>query len=178
MNIRRAGALEADALTRIAKASKNYRNSLEILDTELKKPRIITPEYIFWNEVFAAETKTEVAAFYALAAKGGKIQLEHFLIKPEYDIFETSRKLMNHLLEQAIKLNAESIEIVSEQNTLEFFQKLGAACFDNEVVQFKDGRRILHRLQIRLSGDRRAQNKIFVGKAADYCVNLSVTDSR
>jgi hypothetical protein len=161
MNIRRAGALEADTLTRIAQASKNYRNSFEILDKELKKPCTISPHYIFWNEVFAAEIKTEIVGFYALAAQNGKVQLEHFWIKPVYDNFEKCRRLMNHAVTQAIKLKGESIEIVSEQNTLEFFQKLGAAGLDKEIERFRDGQRILHRLRIGLSGDRRAPDKIF-----------------
>lgn len=149
INIRRVGALEAQELTRVALASKNYWKYPESWIAAWREDLTITPEFVFWNDVFAATIDDEIAGFYALVSEKGKFQLEHFWIEPEFIGSGIGRRLLYHAVERAGCLNAESIEIVSDPHAEDFYKKAGAKRVGEEISEIAGERRILPRLEIK-----------------------------
>lgn len=148
MQIRRVGALEADELTRIAFASKRHWKYPESWLAAWEKDLTITPDFVFWNDVFAATVSDEIIGFYALVSEYGKFRLEHLWIKPEFIGGGAGRKLLRHAVNRAIESYAESIEIVSDPNAEEFYEKMGAKRIGEEITEIEGELRILPRLRI------------------------------
>ena len=109
IKIRRAGALEADVLTSIAKASSQNRCGLEHRCGESKGPLNISPEFIFWNDVFLAEIGAEVAGFYALSVENNIAGLVHLCVKPKFSGLGIGQKLITHAVEHSGRSNVEPI---------------------------------------------------------------------
>jgi RimJ/RimL family protein N-acetyltransferase len=152
MNIRRAGALEAEQLTRVALASKNYWKYPDSWIAEWRESLTITPDFVFWNDVFAATIGEKIIGFYALVAEKGKFRLEHFWIEPEFIGKGIGRCLLRHAVRRAIELDAKTIEIVSDPNAEKFYKKAGATRIGEEITEIKGERRILPRLEIKTKG--------------------------
>jgi ribosomal protein S18 acetylase RimI-like enzyme len=153
MQIRRARALEADELTRIARASKSYWKYPESWLAAWENDLTVTPDFVFWNEVFAATAGDEIIGFYALVSEDGQFRLEHLWIKPEFIGGGIGRELLRHAVNLAITLNAEAIEIVSDPHAAEFYEKMGARRVGEEITEIDGRPRILPRLRIATKPD-------------------------
>lgn len=149
MNIRRAGALEAEELTRVALASTSYWKYPESWISAWRESLTITPDFVFWNDVFAAMIDDKIVGFYALVSEKGKIRLEHLWIEPKFIGNGVGGSLLRHAIKRACSLNAESIEIVSDPNAEEFYKKAGARRVSEEITEIEGEQRILPRLEIK-----------------------------
>jgi ribosomal protein S18 acetylase RimI-like enzyme len=149
INIRRAGASDAEQLTRLARASKKHWKYPASWLAARREDLVITPDFVFWNDVFAATIDGVIVGFYALVSEKGRSRLEHLWIEPEFTGQEIGRRLLRHAVWRAFESNAESIEIVSDPHAEEFYKKAGATRIGEEVAEIECERRILPRLEIK-----------------------------
>lgn len=148
MELRRAKALEAEELTRIAQESKRFWKYPEQWISLWKEALTVTPDFVFWNDVFIATNEDESLGFYALVNNKERLILEHLWVKPKYIGKGIGRKLLRHAVNRAIALNATSIEIVSDPNAEDFYKKMGAKRIGEEITFMEGMERVLPRLQI------------------------------
>lgn len=76
--------------------------------------------------------------------------LEHLWVSPELIGTGVGRKLFAHAVDEAIYLNAKSIDIESDPNAEEFYKRMGAKRIGENVTQVEETKRILPRLRVDL----------------------------
>lgn len=148
MEIRRVHPLEAEQLTSIAQESKRYWKYPEESLAAWADALTITPDFIFWNEVFAAVDADAMLGFYALSSKRRKFNLEHLWIRPAHIGEGVGSRLLKHAVDFAVESRAEIIEIVSDPNAEDFYRKMGARRVGEEITRIEGVKRVLPRLRI------------------------------
>ena len=148
LTIRRAEPEEAACLTEIAFAAKRHWGYPESWIEVWRADLTITSEFIERHDVYAAIENDTVAGFYALVTSEGKTELDHLWVLPELIVKGIGRQLIEHALDQAAKIGAQRIEIVSDPNAEGFYLKAGAKKTGEVISEIEGQKRKLPRLAI------------------------------
>jgi GNAT superfamily N-acetyltransferase len=144
----------ADALTRIAFASKRYWGYPERWISHWSASLTITPEFVRDNEVYAAFVDGEPFGFYALSGTGHELELEHLWVSPAWIGSGAGRLLFDHAMDRAALLEAKRVEIEADPNAEGFYLRMGARRTGENVYQIEGHRRVLPLLKMELSRER------------------------
>ncbi len=93
----------------------------------------------------AVEGKLPVG-FYALTGSGSRLVLEHLWVSPRCLGAGVGRKLFQHAVKTATKLNASVIEIESDPNAEGFYVRMGARRVGETLWEIEGQVRFLPRL--------------------------------
>jgi GNAT superfamily N-acetyltransferase len=154
IEIRRTSAGDADALTRVAFASKRYWGYPERWISHWNETLTITPEFIRDNEVYAAVSGGEPIGFYALMGTGRELELEHLWLSPAWIGFGAGRLLFEHAMDRAASRGASLVEIEADPNAEGFYLKMGARLVRENVYDMEGQKRVLPHLEVELSRER------------------------
>lgn len=149
--IQRAAPEQHERLTKIAFAAKKHWGYPERWMDIWKNALTILPQFIADNEVYAATVESEVAGFYGLIVSGGKVQLEHMWIDPEYIGRGVGKQLFDHAIRVAVNLGADSIEIESDPNAEGFYKHMGARQVGESISELEGQLRVLPLLVVDLA---------------------------
>jgi N-acetylglutamate synthase-like GNAT family acetyltransferase len=98
-----------------------------------------------------AEEADEIRGFYALCVNGGRAELEHMWVRPQYIGTGIGKELFLDAMDKATALNVREVEIVADPNAAGFYEKMGAERV-GEADSSVDGQvRKLPRLKIDVS---------------------------
>ncbi|MDB6053240.1 MAG: GCN5-related N-acetyltransferase [Verrucomicrobiales bacterium] len=126
MNIVRAKATDADALTKIAWASKQFWNYPERWMKKWREELTLTGVWIEANTVYIGFISNKPIGFYALSITQNQCQLFHFWITPAHIGQGLGRTLFRHAVEQTKSLGYSEFWIESDPNAERFYLKMGA----------------------------------------------------
>jgi len=150
VEVRRATAGDAWALTRIAFAAKRYWAYPECWIELWGESLTITPEFVRDNEVYAAVSGGEPFAFYALTGTGRKLELEHLWVSPVWIGSGKGRLLFAHAMDGAASRGAGTVEIEADPNAEGFYLRMGARRVGENVYEIEGQRRVLPLMQLDL----------------------------
>ena len=127
MEIRRARASEASALSALALAAKqHWRYAAE--DIERWQPLLtVTEDDLTSRPAFVAEVERGAVGFYLLAPKGATWELEHLWVSPQFMRRGIGRALLAHATRTARAGGASAILIDADPNAEAFYLACGAA---------------------------------------------------
>lgn len=150
VNIRRADAEDAEALTRIALAAKRqwgYRDDW----IELWTPALtITPELIGSMEFWLASEDEKAIGFCALRVTGGKATLEHLWVQPGHLGSGVGRQLFAQAVARARASGCGTLEVESDPNARGFYERMGARQVRESRTEVGGAERFLPVLELRL----------------------------
>ena len=148
----RASPGDADALTRIAFASKQYWGYPERWISRWSETLTITPEFVRGNGVYAAVAGDEPIGFYALSGAGYELELEHLWVMPAWIGSGVGRLLFEHAMDRATSRGAKHVEIEADPNAEGFYLRMGARRTGENVYEIEGQRRALPRMVVELAG--------------------------
>jgi GNAT superfamily N-acetyltransferase len=143
MEILRATPGDAEALTWISFAAKQYWGYPEQWMERWRESLTITPDFIRRNDVYAATLDKEIVGFYALAGQGRKMELEHLWVSPRHIGTGVGRALFDHAVRRAGSLGAEVLGIEADPNAEGFYRRMGARRVGEISYPIDDQRRVL-----------------------------------
>jgi GNAT superfamily N-acetyltransferase len=126
MEIHRAKPGDAATLTEIAFAAKRHWGYPEVWIQSWGEALTIKPELIARNETYVACLNGQTVGFYALVNRNDRASLEHLWVLPSAMGQGIGRALFNHAVERAKVLGVEAIEIESDPNAENFYERMGA----------------------------------------------------
>jgi GNAT superfamily N-acetyltransferase len=126
VNIRRAAAADAPALTRIAHAAKRHWGYGDYLIALWTADLTVTPVVIEADPVYCAVIGSDVVGFYALSREGAAFELEHMWVDPPSMRTGIGARLFRHALETAHALGGRTLTIASDPNAEGFYRRMGA----------------------------------------------------
>lgn len=151
LRIRRAKPHEAGVLTEIAHAAKRYWGYPENWIQHWKADLTITPEFIANNEVYVAMAGEEILGCCAIVLSGSLAELEHMWIKPEHIGTGIGRALFMQAKERAANLKVPALEILSDPNAEEFYERMGATRVGEVRSEIEGQPRSLPRMTVDLT---------------------------
>ena len=150
LTLQRAKSEHAEALTRIAIASKRHWGYPERW-IEIWTPQLtISPEYILANETWLAAINEEPAAFYALKAEDDVWWLDHLWVLPEAMGQGLGAFLFRHALMRCRLWHVSMLRIESDPNAVGFYEKMGAHKVGVQRGAVDDQLRVLPLMEILL----------------------------
>lgn len=152
IEIGRASPGDADALTRIAFASKRYWGYPERWISRWSAALTITPEFVRDNGVYAAVAGGEPIGFYALSGTGHEVELEHLWVSTAWIGSGVGRLLFEHAMDSATSRGARHVEIEADPNAEGFYLRMGARRVGENVYEIEGQRRALPRMVVELAG--------------------------
>jgi GNAT superfamily N-acetyltransferase len=135
MEIVRAKATDAEALTEIAVAAKRHWGYPEKWIESWSDLLRIRPEFIAAHETYIATIDARWVGFYALCAAKESIRLEHMWILPEFLRLGIGGALFVHAVARARALGFDRLMIESDPNAEGFYQRMGARRVSLSTVQ-------------------------------------------
>ena len=127
MQIRRARASEASALSALALAAKqHWRYAPEDIE-RWRHLLTVTEDDLASRPAFVAETERGAVGFYLLARKGATWELEHLWVSPQFMRRGIGRALLAHATRTARAGGATAILIDADPNAEAFYLACGAA---------------------------------------------------
>ncbi|MFQ5962592.1 MAG: GNAT family N-acetyltransferase [Candidatus Methylomirabilales bacterium] len=126
MEIRPAHSTDAEALTRLAHASKRYWQYPEVYIRLWKDALTVTPEFVEHHDVYCAVQGTEMLGFYALSGEGPIRELEHLWVAPEHIGRGIGTRLLDHALDTMRPEGGRALRIASDPNAEGFYRRRGA----------------------------------------------------
>ena len=126
MNIRRASAEEAGALTSIAHEAKRHWGYPEHWIKHWENDLTISPDFISANQVYVAESEGNLVGFYALTMRERKAELDHMWVAPTHIGTGVGKELFLHAMQRAASENVSEVEILADPNAEGFYRKMGA----------------------------------------------------
>lgn len=151
VDIRRATAGDAGALTRIAFAAKRHWGYPERWIEHWVESLTITPEFVRNNEVYATISDGDPFGFYALTRTGHKLELEHLWVSPVWIGSGIGRLLFEHAMRKAASRGASAVEIEADPNAEGFYLRMGARRVGENVYEIEGRRRVLPLMAVELS---------------------------
>jgi N-acetylglutamate synthase-like GNAT family acetyltransferase len=148
VRIRRAATEDAPALTRIAHEAKQHWGYPEHWLKHWQDDLTITPDFIAGNEVYVAESKTDLVGFYALIIKQEKAELDHLWVLPQHIGTGVGKELFLHAMQHAARERVAEVEILSDPNAEGFYRKMGAHRIGETVSELEGQARLLPLLTI------------------------------
>lgn len=152
INIRRAHADDAAALTEIAHAAKRHWGYPEAWIARWRDALTLTPAYIAGHAVFvAADAEGDRSrGFYSLAMREMDAVLDHLWIAPEWMGRGLGGELLGHAMRTARELGAARLEIDSDPHAEAFYRRMGAVRVGEVRADVDEVQRVLPRMEIRL----------------------------
>ncbi len=126
MQIKAANPEDAARLTEIAFAAKRHWGYPDRWMESWRDVLTVKPEFIASHETFSAVVDGQSVGFYALGQKGGRLDLLHMWVLPDWMGRGLGRSLFCHALERTKALGFRELEIESDPNAEGFYQRLGA----------------------------------------------------
>lgn len=125
--MRRARPEDAPELTRIAHAAKRHWDYPEEWIAAWRADLTVRPDQCATAPVHCACRGGQVLGFYALSVEEGEASLEHMWVDPPHMGAGVGALLFRHAREEAARLGARTLEIVSDPNAEGFYLRMGAA---------------------------------------------------
>ena len=126
LEIRRAGAADAEALTHLAHAAKRHWRYPEEWIALWRRDLTVPPEFIERYPVHCATEAATVVGFYALGFAAADCELEHFWVAPARMGTGVGRRLFAHARDLARGIGAPRLGISADPNAEGFYARLGA----------------------------------------------------
>lgn len=123
--IRTADAKDCNALTRIAKRSKQFWGYPDELLKLWEKDLRITPEQLRSNPTYVILDNEYPAGFCSFAISGNTLEIMHMWVLPEFMGLGLGRKLLSGSLEKYLSSDIVEIIVISDPNATGFYQKFG-----------------------------------------------------
>ena len=124
ITVRPVGPEEADTLSQIAIAAKQYWNYPEHW-MKLWTPLLtFSPAYFEANESWAAQADQVVIAFYTLQDRDGNAWLENIWVLPKYMGQGVGKDLFMHASSRARELGYKTLRLEAEPNAIGFYEKM------------------------------------------------------
>ena len=153
MEIVRAKASDADALTWIALAAKGYWGYPEEWIEQWREDLTVSAGFIRRNEVYVAVFGEKAVAFYALVEEDHAPVLEHLWVSPEWIGSGVGRALFGHAVRKAASLGATVMEIEAEPNAEGFYLRMGARRAGERVSEIDGQERVLPLMVVSVPGE-------------------------
>jgi N-acetylglutamate synthase-like GNAT family acetyltransferase len=150
MQIRRARAEEAEALTAIAHAAKRHWKYPEKWIDQWRADLTITPEFIANNEVFVAIVGGDIVGCCALVVSDSLAELEHMWIDPQQMGNGVGRALFEYTTHRAQDLGLTELELSADPNAEGFYQRMGAKRIGEAQADMDGQTRVLPRMTVNL----------------------------
>ena len=147
MNVIRAAAEHADALTKIAFAAKRHWQYPESWIRRWEEALTITPEYIVQHPTFVAVVDGELVGFCALQFEAGDALLEHLWVLPSSMRRGIGRALFEHAERVARASAAVRLRIVGDPHAEPFYARMGAALCGRTPASMDGHERLLPLLE-------------------------------
>jgi GNAT superfamily N-acetyltransferase len=124
--IRAARPTDADALSRLARASKAYWGHDAAFLDAAAPDLTLSPTFIAAHEVYVLEEDGVAIAFYSLMPKGDATSVEHFFVAPNAIGAGFGAHLFRHLVETARARGVTHLHIESDPDAEGFYLRQGA----------------------------------------------------
>jgi ribosomal protein S18 acetylase RimI-like enzyme len=141
VEIRRARAADAPALTRLAHAAKRYWRYPEELMLQWKDALTVSEDFIDAYPVHCAVDGDEIVGFYAFCGSGETRELEHFWVAPDRVAAGIGTRLFEHALLTLRGTGGRALRIASDPNAEGFYRRMGAKRIGDEP-SVPEGRRL------------------------------------
>jgi ribosomal protein S18 acetylase RimI-like enzyme len=152
MKIQRVKPDQAEALTTIAFAAKRHWGYPESWIQFWAPLLTISPEWIEIYDTYCACMQGRPAGFYALSFEGERARLEHLWVSPEFMLQGVGSRLLCHALARCEQAGTCVLEIESDPNAQEFYEKMGAHKIGEVLSEVKGEPRALPVLEIVIPG--------------------------
>jgi len=139
----RANPEDANALTAIAMAAKRHWGYPENWMMKWQEILTISPECVASNLVFKALHDERLVGFYVLINTKTRLELRHMWVHPDEIGKGVGSKLMYHAIRHAGNAQLPNMEIESDPNAAEFFQKMGARRVGARIYKLDGSQRVL-----------------------------------
>ena len=126
IRIRKGGLADADQLTEIAHAAKQFWGYPADWVKLWQQDLTITVQYINENPVYVAECDRAVAGFVGLDIQGVEAEIDHLWVLPEYMGLGIGRHLVYCVLDHCKSRGVERLSVASDPNAVEFYRRMGA----------------------------------------------------
>lgn len=149
-HIDRAKPEQAEALSRIALASKRHWGYPDRW-IELWKPQLtFNPVYFEENESWVAKTDNTPIAFYTLLERDGSAWLDNLWVLPEYIGQGVGKTLFLHALELSRQRGYKALRLEADPNAAGFYEKMGMKKIGERVSEVEGQQRILPIMELDL----------------------------
>jgi GNAT superfamily N-acetyltransferase len=126
MQIRRARAFEAAALSSLAREAKQRWGYASTDMERWREQLVVNPDDITTNPTFVAEVDDKVVGFYLLVPKSTCWELDHLWVAPRVQRHGIGRALLAHAVDTAHRGGATSIIVDADPNAEPFYIACGA----------------------------------------------------
>jgi N-acetylglutamate synthase-like GNAT family acetyltransferase len=126
MQIRRAAADDADALSDLAHRAKAHWGYPAHWMREWDAQLTIIPGYLELHEVWVSEHDGAIVGMCALEDRGDRWNLEHVWVEPAVHGKGVGRALVTHALSEARSRHVGAVELLSDPFATGFYERLGA----------------------------------------------------
>lgn len=131
---------EAEELTAIAFAAKRHWGYPETWIEFWRSQLTVTAAFITAHETFVAREDNRILGFAALSREVGRLFLEDLWVRPEEMGRGVGRALFRRAQQRARVLGFDTIEIETDPNAAEFYERMGATRVGTNATMI-DGRR-------------------------------------
>jgi ribosomal protein S18 acetylase RimI-like enzyme len=142
LNIRRARAQEAEALTRLAIQSEAYWGYDSAYMQQFQSMYAVTESFINSHPVFVLEKGGLITGFYAFQMGKKETSLEFLYIDPSCIGLGYGKLLWDHAVKTAEGLGIKEFVIVTSPQAKGFYLKMGAVLAGEVESLVKKGRMI------------------------------------
>lgn len=143
MEIIRAKAEDADALTEISHAAKRHWGYPERWIESWRDTLTIRAEFIAANVAYLAMEDARAVGFYLLTNESDGLHLDHLWIMPRAMGRGVGRALFQHAVAQAKGLGQQTLSIEADPNAEGFYTRMGARRVGVNVTNIDGQRREL-----------------------------------
>ena len=126
MQIRRAAAEDADALSDLAHRAKAHWGYPAAWMREWDAQLTIIPGYLEMHDVFVAEREGRIVGMCALEDRRDRWHLEHVWVEPAEHGHGIGRALVLHALDEARQRHNVLVELLADPYASGFYERLGA----------------------------------------------------
>jgi N-acetylglutamate synthase-like GNAT family acetyltransferase len=148
VRIRKASTADAATLTQIAHDAKRHWGYPKHWIEHWQDDLTITPEFVAANQVYVAESESELLGFYALIIRDDKAELDHLWVAPAHIGTGVGKKLFLHAMQSAAERRVSEVEILSDPNAEGFYRKMDAHQIGETVSEIDGQPRALPRLTV------------------------------
>ena len=126
VEIVRAKAEDAAALTEIAHAAKRHWDYPETWIAAWKAALTMQPEFITTNIAFTAVENGRPVGFYVLTTEPNGLHLDHLWVLPSSMARGIGRALFEHAAAEVTRLGFPCMKIEADPNAEAFYKRMGA----------------------------------------------------
>ncbi len=151
MDIVKAKAEDAGALTKIALAAKAHWGYPEHWIKQWKDELTITSSYVETHHIYAAVTELRFVGFFAITLQKNAASLDHLWVLPAAMGKGIGRALFEQAENVARDIGAKSLKITSDPHAESFYLRMGAVTYGQEPATMNGQERSLPLMEKELS---------------------------